>query len=83
MKISYETHYKSSRADGRHTATMAAFLERLRNTPAELSMPEDLNAENFEKWRNDLKLKVRELLKLDVLDHFSIFRNFPRSNPRA
>ena len=67
MKISYETHYKSSRADGRHTATMAAFLERLRNTPAELSMPEDLNAENFEKWRNDLKLKVRELLKLDVL----------------
>jgi hypothetical protein len=66
MKISYETHYRSAREDGRHTATMAAFLERLRNTKPELSMPEDLDAQKFEKWKNQLRSKVHELLKLDL-----------------
>ena len=40
MKISYETHYKSKREDGRHTSTMAAFMDRLRKTERLLKYPE-------------------------------------------
>ena len=68
MKITYETHYRSTREDGRHTATMAAFLERLRNTTPELSMPSDLDLQSFGRWKDELKSKVRELMKLDFFE---------------
>ena len=67
MKITYETHYKSNRPDGRHTATMAAFLARLRDTSPELSMPEGLGREDFDTWRGAVKARAAELLRLDAL----------------
>ncbi|MBQ7386786.1 MAG: hypothetical protein IJW03_01330 [Clostridia bacterium] len=67
MKISYETHYKSLRDDGRHTSPMAALMERLRRTPAALEFQRNCSLEQFFAWREELKLKVRELLRLDVL----------------
>lgn len=65
MKISYETHYRSHRPDGRHTSTMAAFLERLRCTDAELGLPDELTEESFAAWRDRLRARVRELLRID------------------
>lgn len=65
MKITYDTHYRSARSDGRHVSTMAAFLERLRNTPTALALPTELSAESFDTWRASLKAKVRELLNVD------------------
>ena len=67
MKISYDTHYRSDRADGRHVATMAAFLERLRQTEPELSMCDEMSRNEFLLWKEQLKNKVKELLKLDML----------------
>ena len=68
MKISYETHYRSKRSDGRHTSTMAAFMERLRNTPASLALAEEYDAETYEAWRIALKRRVGELLRLDFFE---------------
>lgn len=65
MKITYETHYRSSRDDGRHVSTMAAFLERLRNSDSTLALPEEYDEERFYAWREALRAKVRELLRLD------------------
>lgn len=67
MKITYETHYRSEREDGRHVATMAAFLERLRQTTPALAMPEKMAVEEFSEWQKKIKQKVWELLRLDVL----------------
>ncbi|MBQ2968566.1 MAG: hypothetical protein IJE10_10675 [Clostridia bacterium] len=67
MRITYETHYRSSRKDGRHTATMAAFLERLRQTAPSLTVPDNEDPDTFLKWRESLKQKVFALLRLDVL----------------
>ena len=67
MKITYETHYRSEREDGRHVATMAAFLERLRQTTPVLAMPEKMAVEEFSEWQKKIKQKVWELLRLDVL----------------
>lgn len=68
MKITYETHYRSSREDGRHVSTMASFLEMLRNSETELALPNDISKNNFDEWRNNLKNKVRELLRLDFFE---------------
>ena len=68
MKITYETHYKSQRADGRHTATMAAFMERLRHLTPTLAMPDNMSREDFDVWRLALRAKVRELLRIDLFE---------------
>ena len=65
MRITYETHYRSERADGRHTSTMAAFVERLRHMPSEHAFPSGIDRIGFEEWKRGLAQKVRELLKLD------------------
>lgn len=64
MKMTYETHYKSTRPDGRHTATMAAFMERLRQTERQLAFPKGATKEEFTAWKAALKDKVLELLHL-------------------
>ena len=65
MKMTYETHYRSHREDGRHVSTIAAFMERLRQTEMSLAVPDDLTEEGFDAWREALKSKVAELLCLD------------------
>ena len=62
MKITYETHYKSTREDGRHTSTMASFLAYLRNVKPILQFDDSITAEGFSKWQGNLREKVRELL---------------------
>jgi len=47
-KLSYETHFRSNRADGRFVCSLAAYMEKLRNTKPELSLPEELTPENTE-----------------------------------
>ena len=64
MKITYETHYKSPRKDGRHYSTMAAFMERLRQTTPELTFPDDITIEEFPVWREKVKAKMLELMNL-------------------
>ena len=66
-KISYETHFKSKRADGRHMISLAAFDEKLRNTKPKLALPEDLTKESFEAWRIKVKERYRELLRIPEL----------------
>ena len=68
MKITYESHYRSSREDGRHVSTMASFLELLRNREAKLALPEALSRDGFDAWKGDLKNKVKELLQLDFFE---------------
>ena len=63
-KISYETHFKSHRPDGRLTVSIAAFREKLVNSKPKLSLPENLTEESFEKWRGEVKAKYRELLRM-------------------
>ena len=62
MKITYETHYKSQRGDGRHTSSMAAFMARLRSTERLLAFPENADQAEFFKWKEQLKTKIEELL---------------------
>ena len=62
--LSYEEHFKSQRADGRHISTMAALMEQMRKTKPELTLPEELTPESFAEWQKKVKEKIRELLCL-------------------
>ena len=64
LKLSYDTHFKSKRSDGRHTTSFAAFLERMRNTPQELALPENITSDEFVKWKSQVIEKYKELLGL-------------------
>jgi hypothetical protein len=63
-KISYETHFKSHRPDGRLTVSIAAFREKLVNSTPRLALPENLDEEIFKKWREEVKTKYREVLRM-------------------
>lgn len=63
-KISYDTHFKSKRADGRHITALAAFSERLRRMKPRLALPEELTAESYGAWRREVKEKLFELLRM-------------------
>ena len=62
MKISYNTHYKSKRPDGRHVSTMAAHMAWLRDFKPELSMPDNLTYDEFLNWKEKVREKVKQLL---------------------
>ena len=64
LKLSYDTHFKSHRSDGRHTTSFAAFLERMRNTTQELALPENITSDEFVKWKSQVIEKYKELLGL-------------------
>lgn len=57
---------------------MAAFLERLRNSDNVYSISEDLTRESYDRWREELKCKVRELLRLDFWLAESVGQPKPR-----
>ena len=63
-KISYETHFRSGRKDGRFLNSFAAFSERLRQSTPKLSLPQNLTEKSFGLWRAEVKAKFRELLRL-------------------
>lgn len=63
-KISYETHFKSTRPDGRHVSSLAAYMEKLRHMQPKLSLPKTLTVEEYEVWREKVKIKYRELLHM-------------------
>ena len=60
--LSYETHFKSNRPDGRFVCSLAAYMEKLRRTKPELALPDELTPEIYEAWRSKVKAKYRELL---------------------
>ena len=78
MKITYETHYKSLREDGRHVSTMAAFMDMLRNSEATLALSEVLSRNSLDEWKERLKSKVRELLQLDYFEKMAERQPTPR-----
>ncbi len=61
-RISYKTHFESKRADGRHTASLAAFTERLRNLVPKLALPKELTPEVFYSWQGEVRKRYKELL---------------------
>ena len=62
MKLSYETHFRSNRPDGRFTSTMAAYMASLRQTPPSLELPKDADESSFAAWRSEVREKAKELL---------------------
>lgn len=64
MKLTYETHYRSDRPDGRFTSSLAAHMEMLRHYEPLLSLKETVDTGNFDRWRTDVRAKMRELLLL-------------------
>ena len=62
--LSYETHFKSDRKDGRFYSSWAAHMEMVRNTKPRLTLPENLTKEIYLKWQQDVKDKLRELLRM-------------------
>lgn len=60
--LSYETHFKSAREDGRFYSPWAAHMEMMRNMEPALSLPKNLTKEIYLKWQADVKAKLRELL---------------------
>lgn len=64
MNLTYETHFKSERPDGRLTSSIAAHMEMMRRYHPPLALPEDLTPESFRLWQEKVRKKVRELLLL-------------------
>ncbi len=64
MYFSYEKDFKSQRADGRHTHTLAAYMDFMRNFKPTLSFPENADNAEFAQWQKKVKDKARELLIL-------------------
>jgi len=64
MLTSYEEHFASKRPDGRHVASAAAMLARLRDIEPELSLPKELNAETFAEWKAKLTEAHRKYLNM-------------------
>ncbi len=64
MNFTYETHFKSTRPDGRHVATIAAHMEAMRRLKPLLALPDDLDAATYACWRDQVRTKAKELLLL-------------------
>jgi len=64
LNLTYEEHFKSHRADGRHTSTLAAHMEMLRNLSPLCSCPKDLTEENFAQFQKDVRKYAIELLNM-------------------
>ena len=64
LNLTYEEHFKSHRADGRHTSTLAAHMEMLRNLKPLCSCPKELTEENFAQFQKDVKKYAIELLNM-------------------
>ena len=64
MRLSYETHFRSGRPDGRYLSAMAAQMARLRDLKPKLALPADLTPEAFPAWQSQVRERVRALLQL-------------------
>lgn len=64
MYFTYETHFKSQRADGRHNATLASFMDYLRAFKPALTFDENMTKEQFVPWQRAVRQKAEELLLL-------------------
>ncbi len=64
MKMTYDTHFKSTRDDGRFYSTMAAQMQKMRDAVPALAFPENISKENFDSWRASVKEKMLELMCL-------------------
>lgn len=66
MNLTDKCHFTSQRDDGRHTSTLAALLEMMRQRGADLSLPEKLDNESFSKWQSEVKERSRLLLNMPL-----------------
>ena len=64
MRITYDTHYKSKREDGRHISSMAAHMAWLRDLKPALAFPQNAEYEEFIEWKIKVRIKVEELLSM-------------------
>ena len=62
MNLSYNTHFKSQRPDGRLTSSLAAHMEQMRRTKPLLALPNEISPEEFPVWKKNVCEKIRELL---------------------
>ena len=62
--ITYEEHFKSTRPDGRHVSTLAAFMAQLRDMKPALSLPETLTEESFAAWQQAVTETLRAQLAM-------------------
>lgn len=62
MNLSYNTHFKSQRPDGRLTSSLAAHMEQMRRTKPLLALPNKISPEEFPVWKKNVCEKIRELL---------------------
>ena len=62
MNLSYNTHFKSKRPDGRLTSSLAAHMEQMRRTKPFLALPDEISPEEFPVWKKNVCEKIRELL---------------------
>ena len=64
LNLTDEQHFRSHRTDGRHTSTLAALMEWMRQRPGDLNLPERLDTETFAAWQAQVKERARLLLNL-------------------
>lgn len=63
LELTYEKNF-APRADGRYVCTMAAHMAMLRDLKPALALPENLTAETFSAWQNDVKQALRKQLRM-------------------
>lgn len=64
MRYSWEKDFRPQRPDGRHTAMLGAYSELLRRMKPELALPADASPGEFAAWREAVRAKMTELLRL-------------------
>ena len=64
LNLTDEQHFTSHRPDGRHTATLPALMEMMRQRPGDLNLPQELDEKSFAQWRAQVKERARLLLNM-------------------
>ncbi len=64
MKFTYETHYRSTRPDGRVVPSQAALMEQMRRRRPTLSTPKNPTREEVLAWQKKIREKATELLNM-------------------
>lgn len=58
IHLNYKEHFSSNRPDGRNYSVIAAQMAIARDKRAELSLPEELDKNSFDEWKQNLKKRL-------------------------
>lgn len=64
MKLTYEEHFMSHRPDGRFVTHLGALMERLRHENPLLRLPDDITAQTYPAWREQVIEKLKEVYQM-------------------